>query len=127
MGGTNNMKNLIFTTLLITAFQAQAGGGSSVGPGNPASINCEKLGGQIEIINTPQGQVGMCNVEEWLLFREMYARGLTKDHHYGPGGMPNPASVNCLDVGGTVRIVNEPNGQVGYCIVEEWTLFRVIN
>lgn len=42
----------------------------------------------------------------------------------------NPASVNCVDKGGTLEIRNEEGGQVGYCnlpggvVCEEWALFR---
>lgn len=44
-------------------------------------------------------------------------------------GMPNPASVFCEEQGGTVEIVDEADGQVGYCNlpdgtrVEEWEYF----
>lgn len=42
----------------------------------------------------------------------------------------NPASANCVRLGGTLEIVNETNGQVGYChlkdgrVCEEWSLMR---
>jgi putative hemolysin len=46
-------------------------------------------------------------------------------------GIANPASVNCADkLRGTLEIVDEPDGQVGYChlpdgrVCEEWSLFR---
>lgn len=45
-------------------------------------------------------------------------------------GMPNPASAYCIAQGGTLEIVNEAAGQVGYCTlpggerIEEWALFR---
>ena len=45
-------------------------------------------------------------------------------------GLANPASVYCEEQGGTVEIVDEPDGQVGYCNlpdgtrVEEWEYFR---
>ncbi len=45
-------------------------------------------------------------------------------------GIANPASVNCVNIGGTLAIVDEANGQVGYChlpdgrVCEEWALFR---
>ncbi|MBB3882504.1 putative hemolysin [Acetobacter oeni] len=45
-------------------------------------------------------------------------------------GMPNPASVYCQKVGGTLEIRKEAGGSVGYChlpngrVVEEWSLFR---
>ena len=45
-------------------------------------------------------------------------------------GLANPASVFCVAQGGTVEIVDEADGQVGYCILtdgtrlEEWAYFR---
>jgi len=46
-------------------------------------------------------------------------------------GMPNPASVFCLENGGKLEIRTDENGgQVGYCIFEdgseceEWAFFR---
>ena len=45
----------------------------------------------------------------------------------------NPASVFCVEQGGTVEIVDEADGQVGYCNlpdgtrVEEFELFRSEN
>lgn len=45
-------------------------------------------------------------------------------------GMPNPASVFCEEQGGTVEIVDEADGQVGYCNlpdgtrIEEWEYFN---
>lgn len=44
--------------------------------------------------------------------------------------LANPASVHCAEKGGTVKIVTETAGQVGYChlpdgsVMEEWALFR---
>ena len=45
-------------------------------------------------------------------------------------GIANPASVFCEEQGGTVDIVDEDGGQVGYCVlpdgsrIEEWEYFR---
>lgn len=45
----------------------------------------------------------------------------------------NPASVYCVDQGGTIEIVTEADGEVGYCNlpdgtrVEEWEYFRANN
>jgi putative hemolysin len=45
-------------------------------------------------------------------------------------GLANPASVYCEEQGGTVEIVDEDGGQVGYCNlpdgtrIEEWEYFR---
>jgi hypothetical protein len=47
-----------------------------------------------------------------------------------PPGIANPASEFCVAQGGTVEIVDEADGQVGYCNlpdgsrVEEWEYFR---
>ena len=47
-----------------------------------------------------------------------------------PGGLANPASVFCVDQGGTLEIVSEADGEVGYCTlpdgtrVEEWEYYR---
>lgn len=48
----------------------------------------------------------------------------------GSTQMANPASVFCIDQGGTLDIVDEADGQVGYCTlpdgtrVEEWEYYR---
>lgn len=45
-------------------------------------------------------------------------------------GMANPASMACVDGGGTLRIYDTPEGQIGMCstkdgrVCEEWSLFR---
>lgn len=45
-------------------------------------------------------------------------------------GLANPASVYCEEQGGTVEIVDEADGQVGYCNlpdgtrIEEWEFYR---
>ena len=121
------MKKFFGVALFLASVSAFAGGGSSVGDGNPASVNCVKLGGTLEFVETPQGQVGNCVIGEWTLYQEMANRDLVVHHHYGPGGMPNPAAVNCNDIGGEIRIIETPAGQSGYCVVEEWTLYRVIH
>lgn len=49
--------------------------GGGTGMANPASVYCEDQGGTLEIVDTPEGQVGMCHFangqvcEEWALFR----------------------------------------------------------
>lgn len=49
--------------------------GGGTGMANPASVYCEEQGGTLEIVDTPEGQVGMCHFangqvcEEWALFR----------------------------------------------------------
>ncbi|MBV7482955.1 DUF333 domain-containing protein [Bordetella sp. BOR01] len=47
----------------------------TVGMPNPASVYCQEQGGQLRIVNTQDGQVGMCvlpngeEIEEWELYR----------------------------------------------------------
>ncbi|WDD94761.1 DUF333 domain-containing protein [Burkholderia sp. FERM BP-3421] len=47
-----------------------------IGMANPASVNCEKLGGKLVIHDSPRGQYGMCvfkdgrTCEEWALYRD---------------------------------------------------------
>jgi len=47
----------------------------SVGMANPASVYCGELGGQVEMVQTSSGQVGICllpnglRIEEWTLYR----------------------------------------------------------
>lgn len=51
----------------------------------------------------------------------------------GGVGIANPASVFCEQQGGTVEIVDEDAGQVGYCNlpdgtrIEEWEYYRSMN
>lgn len=121
------MKNLIFIISILISLATFAGGGSSVGSANPAAQNCLKLGGTLERVQTPEGERGNCVIEEWLLFREMHNRGLVKRHDCGFASIPNPAAVNCRDIGGEIRIVETSAGQAGYCVVDEWKLFRAID
>jgi putative hemolysin len=57
---------------------------------------------------------------------------VTTDAPAAPGGaqIGNPASQYCIDQGGTLEMVDETAGQVGYCNlpdgtrIEEWEYFR---
>lgn len=48
----------------------------------------------------------------------------------GSVGMANPASTNCIEMGGTLEIVEGADGQFGLChlpdgrVCDEWALFR---
>ncbi|MFG6800634.1 DUF333 domain-containing protein [Burkholderia pseudomallei] len=63
---------------------------------NPASVNCEKLGGKVVIHDGPRGQFGICafkdgrECEEWALYRD--DRCVQLDAHGWPiaqrGGKP---------------------------------------
>ena len=123
------MKKITFLSILCFSLIAQAGGGSSIGPANPASLNCSKLGGTSELVRDPDGEYSNCVIEQWTLYKEMAKRGLVKQHPSDPDrpSMPNPATVNCHDIDGQIRVKQEPSGEAAYCVVEEWTLFRAID
>jgi putative hemolysin len=113
---------------------------ASVGMANPASVNCNKVGGNIEIKKDAQGnEYGMCTFtngttcDEWALFRNEGCKPFTSVTTTAPAsvGMANPASVNCGKVGAVSVIMNNPDGsQYGMCkfsngtACEEWALFR---
>lgn len=117
------MKTLMIALSILLTSAAFAGGGSSVGPANPAAVHCLDLGGQLVNYTTPEGQNANCLIEQWALFGAMYKQGLVTEHHYGSGGMPNPAAVNCLDINGTLQYTE----QGSLCLVEQWALFRVFH
>lgn len=123
------MKIITNIFVMLVSSIALAGGGSSIGPANPAAVNCGKLQGTLEPYSTPQGEGANCVIEAWHLFDEMFKRGLVKEHHYPvpPRFIPNPSAVNCNDIQGNYINRTTPEGDVGYCVVEEWTLFRVID
>ena len=120
------MKILVTLVLVLSGATAFAGGGSSIGPANPAAVNCLKLGGSEERVETSAGESTNCVVEEWSLFRAMSALNQVKSHEYGLGGMANPSSVNCDDINGSLRVIESTDGQAGYCVIEEWKLFKAM-
>ncbi|WP_277184695.1 DUF333 domain-containing protein [Caballeronia sp. BR00000012568055] len=58
-----------------TSYVQQANSTQPIGLANPASVNCVKQGGQLQIVDTAAGQVGVCHFEngkqceEWALLR----------------------------------------------------------
>ena len=98
---------------------------------NPASVYCEKQGGEVDIRATEDGAVGYCvfsdgsECEEWAFF---YGKCAPKETEII--GMPNPASVYCEEQGGQLEIRTEDAGEYGVCIFpdgsecEEWAFFR---
>lgn len=65
---------LLLSALAVTACQP-ASQQRAVGMANPASVNCERIGGRLEIRDGAGGQTGYCHlpdgnvVEEWDLYR----------------------------------------------------------
>lgn len=97
---------------------------------NPASEYCIKQGGTLEIVKDKDGnEIGMCKlpdgtvVEEWDFFRSRQQPSKV--------GMANPASVYCIQQGGTLEIVKDKDGnEIGMCrfpdgsVKEEWDFYR---
>jgi len=127
------MKTLIptlFLACLISNPGFAQGGGSGVGTSNPASEHCLNLGGQLESFQSRNGEGYNCVIAEWDLYRIMSKKGLVKPIRCGSENMPcmpNPASYNCVVIGGTLRSVETPEGQDNNCVVEEWALWHVFN
>ncbi|MBK7890547.1 MAG: DUF333 domain-containing protein [Bdellovibrionales bacterium] len=123
-------KFLAVTLLFVAQSTFATGGGSSVGPANPAAVACVDLGGALEPFETPAGAAANCVIEEWTLFKAMKDAGLAQfvPHDMsGPIGGANPAAVNCINIGGELRSVQTRQGTAGYCVIEEWTLYRVFH
>ena len=64
-----------------------------VGMANPASVACgDVFGGELSIVSTPEGQIGMCRLpdgrscEEWGLFRDN--RCVSSTGQVVPGSAP---------------------------------------
>ncbi|MBK9321934.1 MAG: DUF333 domain-containing protein [Bdellovibrionaceae bacterium] len=124
------MKNkfkVMILTIMLAGTHSYAGGSSTVGPANPAAVNCVKLEGVLENYEMPEGQNANCVVDEWHLYTEMDKRGMVKKPGSGSVALPNPAAVNCYDIGGALRIEDTLEGERGLCVVEQWTLFRAID
>jgi putative hemolysin len=115
-------------------------GDNNTGLPNPASVFCEENGGKLEIRKDNQGnEYGVCifangnECDEWAYYRGECDENGPKD----PGaandngvGIANPASTNCINKGGSLEIVDGPDGQIGMCTFpsgakcEEWALLR---
>jgi putative hemolysin len=107
---------------------------TTTGMANPASVFCADNGGTVEIRQGEDGgEYGMCvfndgsECEEWAYFRGECAPGQPKSG----ANMPNPASANCIDQGGTLEIRQDAGGgEYGMCVFsdgsecEEWALLR---
>jgi putative hemolysin len=105
-----------------------------IGMPNPASVHCTDEGGTLEMRqDAGGGEYGTClfadgtECEEWAFFRGECSPGGAKPST----NMPNPASVNCTDQGGTLEIRQDARGgEYGMCLFpdntecEEWALLR---
>ena len=140
---------IVAAVLIAGCTQQSASGTATVQPtteaatglANPASVNCEKIGGTLEIKkDATGGEYGMCNFangtscEEWALYRGEGCKAGVEASATATEtviGMPNPASANCVNIGGTLEIKKDATGgEYGMCnfangtSCEEWALYR---
>ena len=113
-------------------------GSPAIGMPNPASVSCSDNGGTLEMRQDASGgEYGMCvfsdgsECEEWAYFRGECAPGEATPESTQSANMPDPASVNCGDQGGTLEIRQDAGGgEYGMCVFadntecEEWALLR---
>jgi len=110
---------------------------NQAGMANPASVNCGNIGGTTEIKTSADGsQYGMCTFtngttcEEWALFRGEGCQAgpsvnqTPAEPASNQTGLANPASVNCVNIGGKVEIKDSAAGQYGMCTVHQWHHLR---
>lgn len=109
----------------------QRDNGMMIGAADPSSVYCVEQGGQIDVVNTSEGERAFCTlpdgerIDAWDLFRESQNRNSGEQ-----ASQRNPASAFCIQSGGTLHSGQSPTGQVNYCTlpngstVEEWEFFR---
>ena len=138
------MKKMQFFLLILLAFLFSACGPqptptsppeAAANMANPAAKFCVDQGYQSEIRDEAGGQAGYClfpdgsECEEWAFYRGECAPG--SESQTSSGQLANPASENCVAVGGKWSIENRVGGgQFGVCYFEdnrqceEWALLR---
>lgn len=128
-------KRMFEMSVLIVLLLFAAGCQPKASLPNPASVHCEENGGSLEIREDDSGgQVGYCvfvdgsECEEWAFFRGECQPG---DSLANQTGLPNPASVFCVENDGEIELrEDESGGQTGYCLFEngseceEWSFYR---
>jgi putative hemolysin len=102
---------------------------------NPSSVYCIENGGTLEIRKDEAGnEVGFClfpdgsECDTWAYFRGECSPG---DSLADNANLPNPASVYCVDQGGTLEIrKDEAGNETGFCLFpdgsecDEWAFSR---
>ena len=120
---------LLAVLLVVTACGDDDG---ETGLPNPASVYCEEQGGTLDMRTDEVGTSGYCvfddgsECEEWAFFNGECASGDSLDS----AGLANPASVYCLEQGGTLDMRTDEAGTSGYCVFDdgsecdEWAFFN---
>ncbi|MCJ7725977.1 MAG: DUF333 domain-containing protein [Acidimicrobiia bacterium] len=102
------------------------------GLANPASVYCQEQGGTVDMRESDGGTYGVCvfpdgsECDEWAFYDDACAPGIGEDQ----AGLANPASVFCIEQGGTLEMREGEGGTAGFCRFldgsecEEWAFFR---
>lgn len=128
---------LIFVSASGFAFR---GGSGTVGPGNPAAIFCDQVGGEVKILRTPKWHeysvclLGEAIVETFTLYSHVYKPNSQMAINVYLEGSMHPAPNGeeyCLHVDGQVEVMRDSQGHsVRLCqfsdgsLIEAETLFR---
>ena len=110
-----------------------------IGMPNPASVYCIEQGGKLETRSDADGnQSGLCifpdgtKRNQWDFWRANHPEGDEPAvEPEGPVGLANPASVYCIERGGTLEMREAAAGTSGYCVFpdgtekEEWEYWPV--
>lgn len=118
--------------IMALALLSPAGALANTGLANPAATYCIAQGGLYGIQDGTDGQTGICQlpdgtkIDAWTYFRENNA-----DHKSDSfTRLANPAATYCIEIGGSYRIEDTGQGQVGICTkpdgtsLDAWDLFR---
>jgi len=71
---------LVAATTLLAGCSTHVERPRETGMANPASVYCKKIGGKLDIVKEPGGEVGYCTlpkgerIEEWTLFKRDNAK-----------------------------------------------------
>ena len=100
---------------------------------NPAAVFCVDQGGSYSILDSAEGQRGICKlangreVDAWSYFRDEHSPNTQVDNSTE---LANPAATFCIAEGGDYSIVEGKDGQRGICTlpggreVDAWEYFR---
>lgn len=109
-----------------------AGGLANTGLANPAATYCIAQGGLYGIRDGADGQTGICqlpdgtSMDAWTYYRKNHADQKSDSFVR----LANPAATYCIEIGGSYRIEDADQGQVGMCTKPDgttqdaWALFR---
>jgi putative hemolysin len=114
---------VVLVVLLVgcAAPQAEVKPTEKAGLANPASVNCTDKGGKLQIVDTPDGQIGICTFEdssvceEWAFFKQECKPGELLPRNAGPAG--NKSFSKCLDQNGKIFSLEQDKKETVLCVL----------